>query len=89
MLGVPSVYLNDAYIYYTRHLENDYRLMFNLTTSEQDQEKAIRTAVRLLEDPDTPKIWAERRDAMLRTRIDVTDFLVRLVENYPGSKKNL
>ena len=87
MLGVPAIYLNDAYIWYTRHLENDYKLMFNLSSSEEDQELAIKKALDLLSDPATPEKWSRRRQAMLAKRIDVSAFLIWLVENFPESKR--
>jgi len=84
MLGVPSVFLNNASTYYTQHLEKDYQLMYNLTESEEDQQKAIRIGIDLLKQTDR-KEWKDRRDRMLRDKIDVTAFLCWLVSNYPKS----
>jgi predicted glycosyltransferase len=88
MLGVPSVYMNNASTFYTQHLEKDYQLMYNLTESEEDQQKAIQIGIDILNQKDS-KVWKERRDKMLRDRIDVTAFLCWLVSNYPKSKEIL
>lgn len=86
MLGVPSIYLNNDSTYYTKHLEQDYQLMYNLTELENDQLKAIQIGLDILKQDDTQK-WHERKETMLRDKIDITAFLVWLVENYPESKR--
>ena len=88
MLGVPSIYLNDASTYYTKHLEKDYQLMYNLTESEEDQEKAIQLGIELLRKSNS-QVWKDRRDKMLGDKIDVTAFLCWLVDNFPQSKQVL
>ena len=87
MLGVPSVYLNDDSTYYTMHLEKDYKLMYNLTESEQDQVKAIRLGVDILSNDDKEQDWMNRRNAMLREKIDVSAFLTWIAEKWSESKE--
>lgn len=89
MLGIPSIYINDKSTFYTKHLENDYHLVYNLTESESDQEKAIELGIKLLCSDNVKKTWEGRQLAMLQDRIDVTSFLIWLVENYPASKQIL
>lgn len=89
MLGVPSIYIDNDSSHYTQHLEHDYQLMFNLTESEDDQQKSISLGAKLLSDTDTKMIWKERAAKMLKDRIDVTAMLVWIVENYPQSKNTL
>lgn len=86
MLGVPSVYLNNDSTYYTKHLERDYQLMYNLTESEDDQQKAIQIGMDILRQADSQE-WKKRQLRMQRERIDVTAFLVWFIENYPESKR--
>ena len=86
MLGVPSIYMNNASTHYTQHLEKDYQLMHNLTESEEDQQKAIQLGIELLQQKDSTT-WKDHREKMLRDKIDVTAFLCWLVENYPESKQ--
>lgn len=88
MLGVPSIYLNNDSTYYTKHLEQDYQLMYNLTESEEDQLKAIQIGLDILKQDDIQK-WYERKETMLHDKIDITAFIVWLVENYPESKRIL
>lgn len=89
MLGTPAIQLDTKGAYYTRHLQDDYGLMRVFTTSEADQRAAIDYGVQLLQDDALKQKWALKRDAMLRDRIDVTAFLVWLVENYPDSREQL
>lgn len=89
MLGVPSIYIDNDSSHYTQHLEHDYQLMYNLTESEDDQQKSIALGAKLLSDSDTRMIWKERTAKMLKDRIDVTSMLIWIVENYPQSKKTL
>ena len=87
MLGVPSVYLNNDSTYYTKHLEKDYQLMYNLTESEQDQVKAIQLGVDILSKDDNKQNWKNKRNAMLREKIDVSAFLTWIADNWPESKE--
>jgi hypothetical protein len=87
MLGTPAIQLDTKGAYYTRHLQNDYGLMRLFTTSEKDQIEAINYGVKLLQDSKLKEEWAEKRDLMLKEKIDVTSFLVWLVEDYPESIK--
>lgn len=89
MLGVPSVYLFNNSTFYTLHLEKDYSLMFNYSESLDDQKKAISKAIQLLQTEDLRAIWKAKRDKMLEDKIDVTAFLVWLVESYPESVRIL
>lgn len=85
MLGTPAVYLYTGSTHYTTHLEKDYGLLFNYSESDEDQLLSINKGVELLSNTNTKKVWLERRDQMLKEKINVTDFLVWFVENYPDS----
>jgi predicted glycosyltransferase len=85
MLGVPSVYLFNNSTVYTQHLEQAYGLMFNYSESEADQQKAIDKGVELLRQENLHEEWQKRRAKMLADKIDVTAFLVWLVEKWPES----
>ena len=88
MLGVPSIYLNNERTYYTKHLEYDYNLVLNLTESEEDQSRAIQKGMEILaQDKNSWQQWQLKRQQMLKDKIDVTAFLVWIVENYPKSKR--
>ncbi len=86
ILGVPAIYLNNKSTYCTIHLERDYQLMYNLTESEEDVQKALEIGVSLLCDNERKNEWMKRRKIMMQDKIDVTSFLVWFIENYPESK---
>lgn len=88
MLGVPSVYLNNKSTYYTKHLEKDYQLMYNLSETEDDVLKGIQIGKDILLATSN-QIWVERKNRMLKEKIDVTAFLVWIVEQYPDSKDTI
>ena len=85
VLGIPSVYLFNNSTIYTTHLEHNYKLMYNFSESELDQQKAIEKGVQLLQDGRIKEKWQKKRDLMLKDKIDVTAFLVWFIENYPKS----
>lgn len=87
ILGIPSVYLFNKSTYYTQHLEKDYRLMFNYSETEEDQQKAIEKGVELLKQVNLREEWLDKKNKMLTNKIDVTAFFVWFVENYPQSVK--
>lgn len=85
MLGVPSIYINNASTYYTKHLEKQYGLIFNFSESEEEQLNAITKGIELLTTQDLIYLWRQKRNKMLADKIDVTAFLVWFIENYPQS----
>lgn len=89
MLGRPSIFLNDKGTIYTDYLQEKYGLCFNYTESLEDQGIAIEKAVELLKQEKSVlcEEWEQKRDVMLKDHIDVTDFTVWFIENYPKSAK--
>lgn len=86
MLGVPSIFLDNESRWYTKDMEQKYQLIYNLTESEEDQQRAIQLGDEILSTTD-PSQWKERARTMIEEKIDVTAFVSWLVENYPESKK--
>jgi predicted glycosyltransferase len=66
-------------------LEQKYSLLFNYS----DSEAALKKAVELLRDPELKNTWSLKRDALLRDKIDVTEFMVGLIEGLPGKKSGV
>lgn len=64
-------------------LEQKYGLIFNYS----DPDKAIRKAVELIQEPNLKEDWKNKRNALLKDKIDITLFMVRFIENYPESCK--
>ncbi len=87
MLGVPGIYLDNTGRLYTNDLQERYGLCWCYSESLDDQRSAIAKAVELLA-LDTAELSEDmkcRSDRLLRDKIDVTAWLVWLVENYPTS----
>jgi predicted glycosyltransferase len=87
MLGVPSIFMFNSSTIYTQHLEKEYKLVFNLSESIEDQSNAILLGTEILKDNNSFQKWKKLRDKMLSEKIDVSAFLVWFVDNYPESIK--
>ncbi len=66
-------------------LEQRYGLIFNYNNPD----KAIAKAIELIQRPNLKEEWKEKREVLLTDKIDVTAFMVWLIENYPECCKNL
>lgn len=62
-------------------LENKYALIYSF----RDSDRAILKAIELLQKPDLKEEWRIKREQLLKDKIDVTQFMVNFVENYPQS----
>lgn len=80
VLGVPSIIVNPLAKYCGNHhdLTNKYKLQAFFDSIPEAKEKASE----ILEDKNTKKIWKERREIMLKDKIDVTKWMIEFVENY-------
>ena len=85
ILGTPSIYVSSlaGSMGNFSELEENYGLLFNYSNSEA----ALKKAVELLKDPELKKTWGLKRDALLRDKVDVTEFMVKLIEGIPGEKR--
>jgi predicted glycosyltransferase len=87
VLGTPSIYISSLvgtmgnFI----ELEQKYGLIFNYN----DSDKAIEKAVELIQKQELKEMWREKREKLLKDKIDVTAFMVWLIENYPESFKEM
>lgn len=87
VLGTPAIYLDNVGRGYTEEEEQKYGLVSNFTESTRDQELSIKKGLNLLNNPKIKDELKEKRRKMLSEKIDVTAFMVWLIENYPESKK--
>jgi uncharacterized protein len=62
-------------------LENKYDLIYSFRDSDQ----AIRKATELIKQPDLKIQWVRKRHKLIEDKIDVTQFLVEFISNYPES----
>lgn len=80
VLGTPSIYVNslDAGVFRD---EVKYKLLY----SYRNTQGLIENVKQLLGDKDLENSHIVRRKKMLKDKIDVTEFLVWFIENYPKS----
>ena len=89
VLGTPAIRFNDfvGKLGYLDELEHKYGLTYGFRTNESD--KMYKKINYLLKQNNLKKQWIERKETMLSDKIDVTAYLVWLIENYPDSIKIL
>lgn len=87
MLGVPGIYLDNTGRLYTQDLQERYGLCWCYSESLEDQSAAITKALEILaQDPAILAVdMRKRAEKLMCEKIDVTGWLVWLVENYPSS----
>ena len=89
VLGTPAIYIDNDGRGYTDEQESLYQMVFNFTESEEDQEKSINKGIKILQMEDAENVFFKRREQLLFDKINFTEFLIDLVENYPKSLTNL
>ena len=87
VLGTPSLRFNDfvGKLGYLEELEHRYGLTYGIKTSES--EKLFNKIKEIINNPTLKNEFQKRRQIMLLEKIDVTAFMVWLIENYPESAK--
>lgn len=80
VLGTPSIFISSLTAGVFEELEEKYGLMYCFTP---DQEAAIFTEIEnLLRQKNLKEIWAAKRKKVLDDKIDVTDFMVKMILQY-------
>lgn len=89
VLGTPSIRFNDfvGKLGYLEDLEHKYGLTYGIKTSEP--EKLLAKVDELLSSTNIIEEWKRKRQKMLQDKIDVTAFMIWLIENYPASFKTM
>ena len=84
MLGTPAIYVNslDAG---TLQEQTNYGLIYSFRNSTGVFEKVKE----LLATPNIKALWKQKQTKMLSEKMDVTAFMIWLVENYPASVNEL
>ena len=79
ILGTPSIYTSSLAV----NLGNFIELMdrYKLVLSYPDQEQALLSALELITDESAKDKWNQRRENLLAEKIDVTSYVVDLLEN--------
>jgi len=85
VLGVPFIRFNDfvGKIGYLNELEENYKLGFGIKPSSSDL--LVNKVKELLELKDRKQIYIDRKNKMLKEKIDLSKFIVWFIENYPAS----
>jgi uncharacterized protein len=79
VLGTPAILVNSLKMGYIEEEEKKYKLIFKTTNFEE----ILKITDELLAMPNLKGEWRRRRDNMLKDKIDVTEYMVNLIENYP------
>ncbi len=83
ILGTPSIYVSSFWdsMGNFNELEEQYGLIYNF----KEPEPAIQKVIELLQQQDLKQEWAKKRERLLKDKIDVTQFMMEFIENYPES----
>jgi hypothetical protein len=81
-LGTPSIFVSTTGRGYTDDQERRYGLTYTFRDRRTAQRDAVAKAVEILSDPDSKARWALKRERMLAETIDLTEYVVTLVESY-------
>ena len=85
VLGVPFIRFNDfvGKISYLDELENTFDLGFGIETDRVNElYETVRTLLAL---PNLHELFNERKQVMLREKIDLSKFLIHFVDQFPNS----
>jgi hypothetical protein len=85
LLGTPSIYISSltGTMGNFNELEENYGLLY----CYHDTKDALLKAIELIREPDIKVELQKKRKILLEEKIDVTAFMIWLVENYPESCK--
>lgn len=87
LLGIPVVRCNSFVgkndMSNFIELEQKYGLIFNYN----DSAKALAKSIELIQKPDIKEEWKIKRQNLFNDKINMTDFIVWFIENYPQSIK--
>lgn len=81
VLGVPWIFVSTMSRGYLDDQEKNYGLGFVVSNKADAEKKAIE----LIECDDLREEWKVKREKLLSEKIDVTDFAVRFIEDWPDS----
>lgn len=83
VLGVPWVWISGGEM---RGYLDDQERKYGLGYSVKTPKEALQKAKQIMEMPDRREKWGEKKTKLLQEKIDVTDFMVWFIENYPDSQ---
>ncbi len=86
IMGVPGIYLDNTGRLYTQEFQDIYNICYNYSESDSDQQLAIQKGVEILCSDNHTK-FVEHHQKLINDNVDVTNFLIWFIENYPTSAK--
>ena len=86
VLGTPVILCLSNYMEFGNFLELEQK--YALLYAFDEPKKAIDKAVEVIQQTDLKGKWAKKREKLLADKIDVTQFMVDFIENYPDSFQN-
>lgn len=88
VLGIPSIRINTfvGKSSVIDELERKYKLAIGILPDKEDD--ILRTIQSILDNPETDKIWAERRAQLLREKVDFNQWLIDFFENLEEVKNS-
>jgi len=79
ILGTPSIYISPL----SNTMGNfDELSKYELICIAEDTNQMLKKAIELLQSKDIKNVWRERRDKLLRDKIDVNRFMIEFIEQF-------
>ncbi len=82
ILDTPWIFVSPSH----RGYLDDQQSRYSLGYWERTDEAALERAATILSQPDIKRTWAQRRAHLLSETVDVTEFIVDLVEGWPQQR---
>ena len=86
-LGTPAIFVSTSVRGYTNEQESKYGLTYTFSDPRRAQSQALAKAIEILDNPGAEALWSEKRQRMLADVVDVTEFVVDLVESSGRDRK--
>lgn len=81
VLGTHSIYIDFAGRGYTDEQEKKYDLVYNFKTDKESINRSFKKLEELLNITDLKEIGIKKRSAILKDKIDVTEWMIDLIKN--------
>ncbi|CAG0951503.1 MAG: DUF354 domain-containing protein [Candidatus Methanoperedens sp.] len=83
ILGNPSIYVSSQVGTMGNFIELEQK--YGLIFSYNNQNEALKKAIELLKKPNLKQDWRNKREQLLKDKIDVTAFMIQFIEDFPES----
>jgi len=79
VLGTPSIFISTSRRGYTDEEEEKYDMLYTFDDPKKGQKQAMKKTLQLLSRKNLKKEWQNKAEMMLKDKIDVTKWMVTLV----------